>query len=131
MLSFFADRPEGLSQDDKRATLVDTLQAISDRYSTSISNYVTSMLSGQASSLLAFSTQLRSGAWVFDQLTDSSLYDMQSALRNAFSAMLLSPAWKMADNAFPVILVMNQQCFPGVPGHSFVTMEGFNETSLG
>ncbi|KAF2493457.1 hypothetical protein BU16DRAFT_619782 [Lophium mytilinum] len=97
--------PEGLSQEDKKATLVETLQAITDRYIKVIDTYITKSLRGEYPYLADFSGTLRTAVWANDSL-NQSLPDMSNSLQQVFSASLLSPAWKLADpeNLYPVIL---------------------------
>lgn len=72
------------------------------------------MLSGQTGWLSKFANQLSGGNWVFNKLRED-MFDMQTALQKGFSAMLISSAWKLADKAYPLILVRDEQCFMGSP----------------
>lgn len=75
---------------------------------------MTSMLSGSSTHLPQLASQFRNGNWLHGALHDD-IFDLSTSLSQAFSALLISPAWKLADKTYPVILVRHERCFGGKP----------------
>lgn len=104
------------TQEEKRETLVETLEAVIETQQKVLADYITNLISGRADTLGKFHEQIEDGKWLVDQLQvqNADLFSLTNAATAGFSALLLPTAWSL-NQLQPIILVEDKDCDGGEP----------------